>query len=366
MTDRPSAQPPSEKSKTALGEPARLVRGALTALAEWLARYLPEQPQPDEIEALEELFPRGAEAKEFFRRFLWLIGLSASIAAFGLLADSSAVVIGAMLVAPLMTPINGVAAALVTARNRRLANSAGLIVAGTLLAIVVGWIVGEIAGRGSISETQVPQQVLDRTFPGLLDLGIAVTAGAASGYILPRKSATGALPGVGIAVALVPPLATVGITLSAGLGELARNALLLFLTNLAAIVFAVSIMLLLAGFRPHSGAGRRGLSTRLALTLAAVIVIAVPLTLHTTQTIDENELRGNVAAAVRAWGPDVRVLELDAQLAGGLAKVDLLVVGQDETKRAWRLAEEIRDRFGGPVELRLRYQVVDELVVSGR
>jgi uncharacterized membrane protein len=90
-----------------------------------------------------------------------------------------------------------------------------------------------------------------RTFPGLLDLGIAVTAGAAAGYILPRRSATSALPGVGIAVALVPPLAVVGITLEADARTESANALLLYGTNLAAIVFSAAVMLLLSGFRPH-------------------------------------------------------------------------------------------------------------------
>lgn len=336
-------------------------------LRRWVTSQRPSAPGDEEIAAIEELFPEGREADEYFRRFLWLIALSSSIAAFGLLADSSAVVIGAMLVAPLMTPISAAAAALVTARNDRLVRSVFLIGSGMVLAVAVGWLVGAVAGRGSISETQIPVQVLNRTFPGLLDLGIAVTAGAAAGYILPRRSAISALPGVGIAVALVPPLATVGITLSAGLVDEAGNALLLFVTNLAAIVFAASLMLLLAGFRPHDDASpRRQIHTRLTITLGAVILIAVPLTLHTRQTVAENALRGQVTAAVRDWGPDVRVIELDTTLVGGRAEVDLLVAGPDADRRAWRLAEGIRDRHGGPVDLRLRYQVNDLVIVSSR
>ena len=82
-------------------------------------------------------------------------------------------------------------------------------------------------------------------------LGIAVTAGAAAGYILPRRSAMGALPGVGIAVALVPPLVVVGITWEADATSESLNALLLYGTNLAAIVFSAAVMLLFAGFRPR-------------------------------------------------------------------------------------------------------------------
>lgn len=346
---------------------SRLVNTPAGDLRRWITSQRPTSPGDDELAAVEELFPEGREAEEYLRRFLWLIALSSSIAAFGLLADSSAVVIGAMLVAPLMTPISAAAAALVTARNDRLVRSLLLISAGMALAIAVGWLVGVVAGRGSISETQIPVQIQTRTYPGLLDLGIAVTAGAAAGYILPRRSAISALPGVGIAVALVPPLATVGITLSAGLEASAGNAFLLFLTNLAAIVFAASLMLLLAGFHPDDAhATKRQLRVRLVLTLLAVLVVAVPLTLHTRRSIAENALRGRVTAAVQEWGPDVRVIELDTTLRGDHAEIDLLVAGPDNDLRAWRLAEGIRDRHGGPVDLRLRYQVNDIVVVSGR
>jgi uncharacterized hydrophobic protein (TIGR00271 family) len=244
-------------------DPARLTAlGTLIpAIGRWLSSswrsIVRRTPSEVEIEAVEELFPRGREFREYLARFASLIVLSASIAAFGLLADSAAVVIGAMLVAPLMTPITAAAAATVTARNDRLFRSIAVIALGVVLAYATGWVVGALAGGGVVGPSQVPQQIRDRTFPGLLDLGIAVTAGAAAGYILPRRSATSALPGVGIAVALVPPLATAGITAQAGLGAESRNAFLLFVTNLAAIVFAASVMLLVAGFRPQHTSSRR-------------------------------------------------------------------------------------------------------------
>ena len=112
--------------------------------------------------------------------------LSASIAAFGLLADSGAVVIGAMLVAPLMTPIMGAAAATVTADNRRLVRALAIIALGTVLAIVVGALMSMIAGGTVVDIRALPQEIRSRTFPGLLDLGIAISAGAAAGYVLPR------------------------------------------------------------------------------------------------------------------------------------------------------------------------------------
>lgn len=160
---------------------------------------------------LDELFFEGDRRAPYLWRFVALILFSSSIAAFGLLNDSGAVVIGAMLVAPLMTPILGLAAATVQAWMARQVESLAIIGGGALLAVGVGWIVARLLPEVD-EDVSLPGELLARTAPNLLDLAIAVAAGAAGGYVLVRKEAGSALPGVGIAVALVPPLATVGIT----------------------------------------------------------------------------------------------------------------------------------------------------------
>lgn len=325
-----------------------------------------DPPDDDAIEAVEELLPDGDRFWPYMRNFATLILLSSAIAAFGLLADSGAVVIGAMLVAPLMTPITAAAAALVTARNRRFATAAAVIAFGTALAILVGWVISAVAGTTVTGGDDLPQQVNSRTFPGLLDLGIAITAGAAAGYIAPRRSVTSALPGVGIAVALVPPLATVGITAHVGLRDEAENALLLYLTNLAAIVFAASLMLLLAGFRPETGSARGHVSSRLAVTLLVVVAIAIPLSIHTRYTIQDTSLGRSVTRAVAEWDDSVRIIKLDADAGSSVATVELLVSGPNSVQPVWELAEAIERRFGGPIDLRLLYQRDELFVVSVR
>lgn len=323
-------------------------------------------PDDDAVAAIEELIPQGDEFWIYIRRFFALIVLSSSIAAFGLLSDSSAVVIGAMLVAPLMTPITAAAAATVTARNLRLFQSLVIIVFGIVGAIAVGWLTSMVARTEVTSVQELPGEILSRTFPGLLDLGVAITAGAAAGYISPRRAVISALPGVGIAVALVPPLATVGITAQLGFGEQSWNAFLLFLTNLAAIVFSASIVLLLTGFRPEAGTGRRSLVSRLAVTLVGVVIVAIPLTLHTRATLRDTTLRRSVTQAVKAWDDSVNIVELDADVVHGRASVDILVSGPNESQPSWKLAEGIRARFDGPVDLRLLYQRDELFVVSAR
>ncbi len=332
----------------------------------WIRRVVKVTPTDDEEAALDELIPRGDDFLPYLRRFSMLTVLSASIAAFGLLSDSAAVVIGAMLVAPLMTPITAAAAATVRAQNDVLVRSILVIFLGVVLAIGVGVVTCAIAGFDIASEADLPDQVAQRTFPGLLDLGVAITAGAAAGYISTRRSTTSALPGVGIAVALVPPLATVGILIQLKLNSAAQNAFLLFLTNLAAIVFAASVMLLLSGFRPQEERARRSVRLRLSVTLLAVAVVAIPLTLHTQATVRDSNLRRAVTQAVVEWDASVRVIELTADVVDGTAHVELIASGPNEVRPAWRLADLVRSTFGRPVDLELRYERDEFYAVSSR
>jgi uncharacterized hydrophobic protein (TIGR00271 family) len=316
---------------------------------------VPAEPTDDAQAAVDELFPQGRERLEYLLRFAALIVLSSSIAAFGLLSDSAAVVIGAMLVAPLMTPILATAAATVRALNRELVIALAVIGMGTALAIAVGYVMSFIASDTIVGSTELPGEVKARTFPGLLDLGVAVSAGAAGGYILPRRAATGALPGVGIAVALVPPLAVVGITWEAGATSDSWGALLLFVTNLAAIVFAAAVMLLFAGFRPRLRRSRVRLLSRVAITFGAVLAVAVPLTLHTRATLEDGRLRRIVARTIVDWDPSARVVDLNAEVRGGTAHVEVFVAGPSDPEEVWALVQDAQSRFGGPMEFELRY-----------
>lgn len=339
---------------------------ALGVIVRWVDSVMPAEPTDDARAAIDELIPTGDAQREYVYRFCALIALSSSIAAFGLLADSGAVVIGAMLVAPLMTPIMGAAAAVVTADNRRLVRAMAIIALGTFLAIVVGWAMSLIAGGSVIDVRALPQEIRSRTFPGLLDLGVAISAGAAAGYIQPRRSAISALPGVGIAVALVPPLATVGITFELGLTIEARNAFLLYLTNLAAIIFAAGVVMLFSGFRPRTREGSTVLGKRMAITLLAVLLVAIPLARHTRSVIRDLRLESAVVKSVEAWDEDARIVEIESDVTDGEANVELLIVSRGDPEPVWMLAQAIRERFGGPVVLSVLYQGDERFVVTVR
>ena len=331
----------------------------LAPIAMIWGRIREREPWTDEerTEVLDDLFPEDDRLVPYTKRFATLILLSTTIAAFGLIANSAAVVIGAMLVAPLMTPMLALAASLMYAQMKRFAGSLTLIVLGTAGAIAVGWIVARIAG-GSLTETSLSSELLARTTPSLLDLGIAVAAGLAGGYVLTHKGAGSSLPGVAIAVALVPPLATVGVAWELGATDEAFGALLLYTTNLVAIVLSASIVIFASGFVPDyvREAARGKIGLRLLPFVLALIAIALPLAAHTRAVVEDEAFVREVATAVAVWDPRATIVDVDADRNGGSATVSLTVATTAERQPAWELAKAISDDLDVDLDLDVRYQ----------
>lgn len=204
--------------------------------------------------------------------FFILIALSAIISMFGLLQNSPAVIIGAMLVAPLMSPIISIAMSIVQGNPRLLRLSAGSTIQGIVLAIAVA-----VAVTFLFPAAIITSEIQARTQPNLLDLLVALASGAAGGYALGRKEVAAALPGVAIAAALVPPLAVVGYGTATAQLEVVGGALLLFTTNLIAIVFAAIVVFLLLGFRPLQTSHHANVRTGFFGTMLALLIISIPL-----------------------------------------------------------------------------------------
>lgn len=204
--------------------------------------------------------------------FFVLIGLSALISSLGLLLNSPAVVIGAMLVAPLMTPMIGTGMALDLGDGRFLRLALSTTLRGALLAIVLG----ALAGLVQINQP-LTSEVLARTQPSLIDLGVALFAGMAGAYAIAHSDAAAALPGVAIAAALVPPLCAAGIALITGHPRETWGALLLFSTNFVAISSAAAFIFLILGFRPTPGRKERqavqARSGRLAMVMLGLVSV---------------------------------------------------------------------------------------------
>jgi uncharacterized membrane protein len=160
---------------------------------------------------------------------------------------------------------------------------------------------------------------------------------------------------VGIAVALIPPLATVGICFEIGRADLAEGALLLFSTNLACIVFAAALTFLITGFVP-SIEWRQARSRKIfGLVVSALLVVAVaaPLAVYTIGQVRDQTLQRQVVDAVADWDPNQEIVEIDSDVAEGRATIELTVMGEVAPLPAWRLADLLRDRREEPVEVTL-------------
>ena len=204
-----------------------------------------------------------------------LLIVASLLAVFGLLLNSSAVVIGAMLVAPLMQPIIALGIALCTARLHLYRKAIVTIILSVFLVLGVGFVIGLL-----LAPTTPTKEMLTRAYPSLLDAAVAFTAGFIGAYATARKDIPAALAGVAIAAALVPPICTVGLSLALSEPRLALGSALLFLTNLVSITITAAGVFFWMGMRPSrldSTARRRRYGLLLASLTCLVFLIGMML-----------------------------------------------------------------------------------------
>src|SRR5210317_515397 len=173
-----------------------------------------------------------------------------------------------MLVAPLMTPLLGLGLALVQGNVMLARISVHSVFFGICVAMLVAFLVG-LAIPGFHQPTA---EMLGRGGPTMLDLFVAFASGLAAAYASSRPGLLAALPGVAIAAALVPPIATSGLALSQGDYTLFGNALLLFMINMFTIVLASMLSLWMVGFRSFNKTSRWVIFTGIAVTVAVMVI----------------------------------------------------------------------------------------------
>ncbi|SBT04616.1 conserved membrane hypothetical protein [Candidatus Accumulibacter aalborgensis] len=223
-----------------------------------------------------------------------LLLVSAGIAAFGLLANSAAVVIGAMLVSPLMAPIFGIALALSRGDLRLLRNALIAEFGGVLLIIAFALVLGLLPFA-----LEVTPEMLARTKPSLLDLFVAALAGLAGGLALVDERTSPALPGVAIATSLTPPLATSGLSLAFGAYDGAWGAFLLFFANFLAILAVSAAIFILAGFVTRAEIGTRtDFLKRFSAAGIGLLAVAAILTRQLVATIDDWRLNQSIVTTI--------------------------------------------------------------------
>lgn len=302
----------------------------------------------ERVAVLQRLIPE--QNRRSLVRFFLMLTLSVTIAVMGLAANSVAVVIGAMLIAPLMTPIMSFSAAVGLGLGRRTVQAAVLVAVGSIWSILFSIVLSKL-----LPSLELGSEILGRTSPDVRDLVVAIAAGAAGAYAIAHEDVSATLPGVAVAVALVPPLATTGILLGAGERVLAEGSALLFATNLFAIAFSALVTLLLTGVIPTAKFFFR--DSRMAAVVVAIVVatavIAVPLTSRSLNAAASSRQQNDVLEEIEYWlaGRNLEVTALD--VLG--AQVTLELTGLDEPPDAYDLATRLVPVLGTEAEVTVRW-----------
>jgi len=271
-------------------------------------RAVESRVQPADVERMmSRLFVRyGPDRRDKTSAFWVLIVLATVIASAGIVADSTATVIGAMIVAPLMTPILGTALSIVLSQKRMILVNLGLVVAGAAVVIVLAYLVGVLSHVQLVAETNA--QIAARVSPRLVDLVAALATGGVGAFAMVRSDISDTLPGVAIAISLVPPLAVVGLTLESGAPEQAMGALLLFGTNVAAIIATGTVVFL--AYRVRAAAAALGVPVgriaggTLAAVAAAVAMLAFPLGLGSAAVVEQERVVSQAQPVAEAWAEE--------------------------------------------------------------
>lgn len=280
--------------------------------------------------------------------------LSVAIATFGILQDSTAVVIGAMLIAPLMTPIIGTAAGAVNGWPMRVTSSLGMVAAGVGASIGLAFIIGAWAPQ--LIPLATNSQVTSRVNPNIIDMGIALAAGAAGAFASVNKRVSASIAGVAIAVALVPPLGVVGLTLHAGMLSDAFGALMLFMTNLVSIILAAMVVFALTGFAPVSKMRENANQIkRVAIAVGiAALVIAIPLAFTVSSIIQTAAHQTEARKATETWLEDAPELEIGRIDVDG-SEVSIIVTGPEAIPAIQDLEDALAEAFGKPATVTVEH-----------
>ncbi|HAS89328.1 MAG TPA: hypothetical protein DCS48_08485 [Desulfovibrio sp.] len=203
-----------------------------------------------------------------------LMGVAVIIGSIGLTADSPAVVIGAMLVSPLMTPIFGLSLGLVRGEVDLIRFSIFSVTAGIIIGVVGGILIGSLP-----MFFELTHEVSSRTKPNLLDLGVAAFAGIAGTVALIDERVSPVMPGIAIATSLVPPLCASGLCIALHQYSDGWGAFLLFFANFLVILSVASGLFMITGFIPHSeNEPLPRLIKHFSISTVGLIIVAVFLT----------------------------------------------------------------------------------------
>jgi len=286
-------------------------------------------------------------------RYAFMVMMSAGIAVLGLLLSSPAVVIGAMLISPLMSPILGLGFSLALFDFSEMRRSLTALAIGSVAAVIFTALIV------ALSPLQAPTaEIIARTRPNLFDLAVALFAALAGTFAIIRGRGD-TIVGVAIATALMPPLAVVGYGLATWNMPILGGAFALFVTNFVTIALSATVMARFYGFGHHLSSQQTW--TQTFVLLFVFIAMAIPLGISLRQiageTVTLNQTRTFLA---QRFGADARITQLDIDFDSKPLVVRAVVIApRASLERSNGLQQDLTERLGEPLKLRLDQVVLE-------
>ncbi len=324
--------------------------------SEWAAK---NRFSPTYLPVMEgQLFFEGEGRIRAITNYVVLLTLATVIATYGVISGSTATVIGAMIIAPLMTPIMATTLAIVLGESPRMSRSVAVV--GLSVGFVVGLaiVLSSFISSLTIGFTTNPE-ITTRVSPNLLALLVALASGAAGAFAVSREDVSNTLPGVAISISLVPPLSVVGISLAKAQMFDAGGAMLLFLTNFLAIILAGGAVFWFSGVNARRLSVKEDVYRKRAVQVAVigVVVVAILLGLNGYHTSKADRDTALAEQTVTTWlgGSSYSLSSVTVTypphdfLLRGTSQVQILIAGEGNVPNANLLALALERALGHPV-----------------
>ncbi|NOQ63041.1 MAG: DUF389 domain-containing protein [Methyloprofundus sp.] len=320
------------------------------AKIKYLQQSLPFFPHAQEAD-FKDLFLALKENAKTTGTFVLLMILSSMLATVGLFLNSPAVVIGAMVLAPLMSPIISLSMGLQRSNSDLSKQAFSTLLIGTLIALSLSAVMAAIFPMHSMTH-----EIQGRLNPSILDLLVAVLAGVAGAFASSRESVAKSFPGVAIAVALVPPLCVAGIGLGWLNSDVFFGAMLLYITNLAGIILAAGISFMAIGFAPFTRA-KKGI----LVSLIFVAIISVPLVISFQNMRQIDSIQSQLSRrSYQAAGETLGLRNIKVHLGKPMTiSADLLAQSSPSSAAVSALKTQLKAKLQRPVKFDFSVHLVD-------
>ncbi len=299
-----------------------------------------------------DLFTKLRASAQISPAYMLLLLVSVLMATIGLFQNSSPTIIGAMILAPLMAPIISFAMGAIRFDKALIAQSIKTIILSILIALAasafLAWVLPFI---------HITDQMSMRTHPTLLDLAVAILSGIVAAYGYSNSKVGESLAGVAIAVALVPPLCVAGIGIGWESWQIFFDAFLLFLANIAGIVFAAGLMFYILGY-----SSTKYVSTAFIIKLLMLALIAIPLWVSSRSLIiDEKiykELAHSQSIALLRDKVDIQIAKIEHKNTTTLVFIHLRAKRALHLKEKNKIAAKLKQLIGENIKLIFTYETI--------